>query len=93
MIYLNINIRNPWSDRFKNVWNNAGSITKHKTWEIQILKTDNWFRFNLEYAIMKDHAGVGFEIGLLGWEFHCGIHDNRHWDYKKQQWEDYGKPS
>jgi hypothetical protein len=91
MIYLNLNIRNPWSNRFENVWNNSKPITKNKWWSIQILKTDNWFRFEFQYTVMQDHAGVGVEFGLLGWEFHIGVHDNRHWNYTDKCWEEYGQ--
>lgn len=87
MIYLNLNIRNPWSSRFENVWNNSGPITENKTWEIEILKTDNWFSIEAQYTIMQDHAGVQLELGLLGWEFHIGAHDNRHWDYDRNTWD------
>lgn len=91
MIYLNLNIRNPWIDRFENVFNRAGAITKNKTWEIELLKTDNMFRFEFQFTIMQDHAGLGLELGLLGWEFHIGIHDNRHWNYTDKCWEVYGE--
>jgi hypothetical protein len=93
MIYLNLNIRNPWFDRFENVWNNAGSITKNKSWEIEILKTENLFRFAFHFTVMQDHAGVQLELGVLGWEFHIGAHDNRHWDYKNKCWEEYSEPN
>ena len=92
MIYLNLNIRNPWSGRCENVKNWAGQITENKCWEIEILKTDNWFRFELQYTVRQDHAGFGIELGLLGWEFHAGIHDSRHWDYTNNRWEVYGQP-
>ena len=89
MIYLNLNIRNPWLDRFENVRNWTGKFIKNKWWEIEILKTDNFFRFEFQYTIRQDHAGVHLELGLLGWEFSCGIHDSRHWDYTSNSWEIY----
>jgi hypothetical protein len=91
MIYVNLNLRSPWFDQFKNVKNWAGQITKYKWWEIEILKTENLFRFEFQFTVMQDHAGVGLEIGLLGWEFHCGIHDSRHWDYENKCWVNYGQ--
>ena len=93
MIYLNLNIRNPWSNRFENVWNNAGSITKNKSWGIEILKTENLVRVEFQYTVMQDHAGIQLELGLLGWEYHIGAHDNRHWDYENKCWEVYGQPN
>ena len=91
MIYLNLNIHNPWSNRFGNVCNNTGPITKNKTWEIEILKTESLFRSEFQYTIMQDHAGIGIAIGLLGWELHIRVYDNRHWDYENKCWEVYGQ--
>ena len=81
MIYININICNPWSERFENVKNFSGRVTENKTWETEILKTDNLFKFSLQYTVRQDHAGAGFAIVLLGCEFHISLHDNRHWNY------------
>lgn len=91
MIYINLNIRNPWSSQFENLKNWAGQITEWKWWEVEILKTENFFRFEFQYTIRQDHAGVGLEIGFLGWEFHAGIHDGRHWDYEKNCYYNYNK--
>ena len=89
MIYLNLNLRSPWFDRFENVWNNSWPITENKTWEVEILKTENLFRFEFQFTVMQDHAGIQLELGLLGWEFHIGVHDNRHWDYSNKCWKVY----
>jgi hypothetical protein len=90
MIYLNINLRNPWSSVFKNIWHRAGeTIFKHKYWEIQVIKSDNWFRFEFGFTIHQDHAGVNIELGLLSYEVHFTLYDNRHWNYEKNTWEVY----
>lgn len=89
MIYFNINIRNPWSTRFENVKNWSDQISEHKWWEIEILKTENLFRFTFQFTVMQDHAGIEFQLGLLGWEFHSSIYDNRHWDYESKCWHNY----
>ena len=89
MINININIRNPWVDRFENIKNFSGRVTENKTWEVEILKTYNLFRFDLQYTVRQDHAGPSFEIGLLGWEFRVSVHDNRHWNYSTNDWEVY----
>jgi hypothetical protein len=91
MIYLNLNIRNPWSDQFENVKNWAGQVTENKWWEVEILKTENLFRFEFQYTIRQDHAGLGLEVGLFGWEFHANIHDSRHWDYEKNCYYNYNE--
>jgi hypothetical protein len=86
VIYLNINLRNPWSDRFENVKNWSGQLSKNKFWEGQIIKTNNLFRLELQFTTRQDHAGLGFEVGLLGWELHNTIYDCRHWDYDQNQY-------
>ena len=93
MIYLNVNIRSPWFDQFENIWNNAGSITKYKWWDVELLKTENLLRFEFQFTVMQDHAGVQLELGLLGYEFHIGIHDSRHWDYENKCWKNYDNAS
>jgi hypothetical protein len=91
MIYLNLNIRNPWFNRFENVKNWAGQITKNKYWEAELLKTNHLVRFEFRYTIRQDHAGLNFGFGLLGWEFHTSIYDSRHWDCENKCWEVYGQ--
>jgi len=91
MIYLNINIRNPkWWDRFKNIkcWTGETPI-KHKYWEVEVIKNDNLLRFEFEVTTMQDHAGVNLELGLLGYEIHFTLYDNRHWNSEEGRWMFY----
>lgn len=94
MIYLNLNLRNPWAenDFFKNIktWHGSTFVT-NKYWEIQILRNDNWLRFEFGFTIREDHAGLNLELGLFGYEIHFTIYDNRHWDYINNRWEKYEK--
>lgn len=88
MIYFNFNLRNPWwSERFQNIkcWQGSTPI-KNKYWEVQIIKNDNLFRFEFSFTIREDHAGPNLELGLLGYEIHFTIYDNRHWDYEQGRW-------
>ncbi len=88
MIYFNFNIRNPWgTDQFANVkcWHGSTPI-KNKYWEIQIIKCYNLIRCEFEFNIRQDHAGINLELGLLGYEIHFTIYDNRHWDYENKRW-------
>lgn len=89
MIYLNLNLRNPWwVERFADIKTWHGSTPmKNKHWEIQVIKNDNLFRFEFEFTVRQDHAGVNLELGLFGYEIHFTIYDNRHWDYEKDQWQ------
>jgi hypothetical protein len=89
MIYFNVNIRHPkWWNRFENIKTWVGKTTwKNKYWEIQIIKNDNLLRVEFEYSIQQDHAGVNLELGLVGYEIHFTVYDNRHWNYEKNCWE------
>lgn len=91
MIYFNVNIRNPkWWNRFENMHCRMGeTFIKHKYWEFEILKNDNLFRIEFEITTMQDHAGVNLELGLLGYELHFTIYDNRHWNAEEGRWMVY----
>ena len=91
MIYCNINIRNPnWWERFANIKNWHGRTPiKNKFWEIQIIKNDNLLRVEFEFSIKQDHAGINLELGLLGFEIHFTVYDNRHWNYEENCWAKY----
>ena len=39
VIYINLTIRNPWSDRFEIVSSWGQKIFKHKAWEIEIYRS------------------------------------------------------
>lgn len=66
-----------------------GSITKNKHWEIE-LYYNNYYWFEFLFGIRwsgEDHAGIQFEIGVLGYHFCIHIYDNRHWDDDTRSWE------
>jgi len=94
MIYLGFNISWPWfkysdelsKDYFYRYW----SVTKYKTFEIQISRGGNTivggsFRWDMKC----DHAGIMIDLSLFRRFFHVTFHDNRHWDYKNNCWEIY----
>ena len=89
MIYFNVNIRHPgWTERFKNikVWHGKTPIP-NKFWEVQIIENDNLLRVEFEFTVKQDHAGVNLELGVLGYEIHFTLYDNRHWNYEEGRWE------
>jgi hypothetical protein len=94
MIYLNLNLRSPWGGDFKNikVWHGKTPIP-NKYWEVQIIKNDNWLRFEFDFTIQQDHAGINLELGLFKYEIHFTIYDNRHWNYTNNSWEKYEEPN
>jgi hypothetical protein len=90
MLYLNLKISNPFSDRFKNIkcWSGATPF-KHKFWEVQIMASNDLILFGFSYTIRQDHAGLNLELGLLGYNIDFNFYDSRHWDYIGERWEIY----
>jgi hypothetical protein len=89
MIYLNLTIRNPWSDQFKHVCAKSGKINKNKTWEFEIYRSDTIAELETRFTIREDHAGIKLGLGLFGWTVRAQTYDIRHWDYEAKQWVKY----
>ena len=47
----------------------------------------NVFTIRLSWSRKHDHAGIDFNITILGLEFMYGTYDHRHWDYENDTWE------
>jgi len=79
--------------RITPTWGNI-PISKHKSFEYQI-EFDNWndqpFEFHLSWRRHRDHAGIDliFSIYKLFW-LSLNIHDHRHWNDEKNDWETPG---
>lgn len=97
MIYLNLQITNPW---YKDSWswktrdyiNNTWKLTRNKFLEIQLS------RFGMDRIAAVaidlrwrgyDHAGPGIQLDLLGFMFEIKLSDQRHWDHRNGKWEEY----
>ena len=81
MISVNFNIRNPWSNKFKNLWCRAYNTPfKHKFIELEITKDVTLISFLFNWTIRQSHAGLDLEAGLFGYCFHFNFYDSRHWD-------------
>jgi hypothetical protein len=89
MINIQFNIRNPWSDRFYNIKCWSWKISKHKSIELEILKSPDIIDFHFGITHRQSHAGFEFEMGLVGYNIHFMFYDIRHWDYTTQKWEIY----
>ncbi len=90
MINLQLNIRNPWSNRFQNIkcWHGPTPI-KNKYWEFQIYKSSDILDLGIHVTHRQSHAGIRISIGFLGLNAEFQIYDNRHWNNKLQSWEFY----
>jgi len=91
MINLRLEILNPWSrDRFKNLGSVSGKITQNKSWELEHTFCDSViFDIEFKFTTKQDHAGLELVFGILGYEVHFRICDNRHWDYENDRWAVY----
>ena len=88
MISVNFNIRNPWSNEFKNLWCRAYNTPfKHKFIELEITKDVTLISFQFNWTIRQSHAGLDLEAGLFGYCFHFNFYDSRHWDKTNDYYE------
>ena len=92
MISLNFNIRNPWSDRFENLWCRAWDTPfKNKHIELEISRDFTIISFRFNWTVRQSHAGLELEAGLFGYCVQFNLYDSRHWDYSTNNWEIYSK--
>lgn len=79
------------NDWFRNYFCVERSITKNKTFHLEILRHAFYiFSFSLDLTLTgEDHAGPSIELNLFGYEIQVGVRDNRHWNYDKDCWEVY----
>lgn len=92
MIYLNLNIQNPWHNENQWPWHDfyqiLFKITKNKTLELNLdFYPISLIHFNLDTRWQgRDHAGPQLGIGILGFGFNLQLCDNRHWDVETNNW-------
>jgi hypothetical protein len=90
MISLTFNLRNPWSNKFKNLWCRAYATPfKNKFVELEFYQNSTLLCFMFGWTVQQDHAGLDIELGLFGYNAHFNFYDNRHWDSKKKAWQTY----
>jgi hypothetical protein len=77
-------------DIFNPIWSTNYRISKHKFFECCVYTYDYYhFEFQFNIALIgRDHAGIEFEIGILGRYLNFMIYDSRHWDKAKKTWVD-----
>ena len=88
MISFSFILRNPWSDRFKNLWcRTYNTPFKNKFVELEITRDFTLVSFMFSWTVRQSHAGLDLELGLFGYCVHFNFYDNRHWDKEKKEWE------
>ena len=89
MIYINLSLMNPWSDRFDPVWSWDTQLTKNKAVEIEVYRSNTVVEFEARLRDREDHAGLIVGLGLLSYTLRAQFYDTRHWNYEKKAWETY----
>jgi hypothetical protein len=90
MISFNLNLRNPYSQTFKNLWcRSYVTRFKNKFIELEFYRDSSIVAINFNWSIRQSHAGLDIELGLFGYCVHFNFYDNRHWDRNTQKWEVY----
>jgi hypothetical protein len=92
MISFKFNIRNPWSDRFTNLWNWSWSTPfKHKFIELEVMRDFTLVSFRFDWTVQQSHAGLELEAGIFGYCVQFTFYDNRHWDYTTGCYENHSE--
>ena len=89
MIYINLSLKNPWSDRFEPVWSWNTKLTKNKAVEIEVYRSNTVIEFEAKLRHREDHAGLTVGLGLLSYTLRAQFYDTRHWNYEKKAWQVY----
>ena len=90
MISLNFNLRNPWSNTFKNLWGRTYAVTENKSVELEVTKDFTLIAFMFSWTVRQSHAGMDLELGLFGYNAHITFYDNRHWNVEKGRYQESG---
>ena len=97
MFYFYIDIDNPFVEDFRNtiIFDKAISITKNKSFEIQINGFDPKSIFNFEFSIRtkQSHSGLKHTLTFFGIGYIIGFVDNRHWDDENERYMSYDEMS
>lgn len=91
MISFSFNLRNPWSQQFKNLGSKIWYVAEHKYAELEFYKDTSLLSVNFNWTIRQSHAGLDIELGLLGYCVHFNIYDNRHWNSEEGRWMKYSE--
>lgn len=87
MISLNFTLRNPWSNRFENLWCwVCRTPFANKFIELEIIRDFTLVSFRLNWTIRQSHAGLDLELGVFGYNANFQFYDNRHWNTEAEQW-------
>lgn len=92
MISINFNLRNPWSNSFRNLWCRAYDTPfKSKFIELEFYRDSTLVSFMFNWTIRQSHAGLDIDLGLLGYNVHFNFYDIRHWNTEAGRYYKYSE--
>lgn len=81
MISFSFNLSNPFSSRWDNIYNRSAAFDRlHKTVEFEVYRDNTIVSISFRWSLMRDHAGMSLELGLLGYTVSAQYYDTRHWN-------------
>jgi hypothetical protein len=90
MITLHFLIRNPFSQKFVNLWNRTFNTPfEHKFIELEFYKDSSLLSFRFDLTARQSHSGLNIEFGLIGYCVNFTFYDCRHWNYAAGKYEYY----
>ena len=90
MIHFSVGLRNPFSDRWDNVYNRSAVVDKfHKAVEIEVYRDTTIVSFAFRWTIRQDHAGMSLDLGLFGYTVSAQYYDTRHWNEEAGRFNRY----
>lgn len=91
MMHITFGLKNPFSDRWANIFNRSWVIAKTKAAEFEIYRDTVIVSFAFRWTIRQDHAGMSVEIGLLGYTASLQYYETRHWNEEAGRFYNYDK--
>ncbi len=86
MVEIKFAVSNPFSNRWGILITKVKQFSK-KAVEFNVYKTNSILAVELNFSSRRDHAGLRFDIGFLGYDVELHLYDVRHWDRETKSWE------
>lgn len=88
MINFSFGLRNPFSDRWDNIYNRSAALGK-KAVELEVYRDTTIVSCSFRWNTRQDHAGMQLELGLFGYTVSAQYYDTRHWNEETGRFYDY----
>lgn len=89
MIHINFSLKNPYCKRFDNPYSVDVKVSKYKSFEFNVFKTNTIIEFDFSIYPRMDHGGTNLELGLFGYNIALSLYDIRHWNDDTNSYDTY----